>query len=216
MQIFRKIISIVSLVALMVAMQATTLAQQAGQTQPAPAAAATPAAPASAPSSPAEASPAAPAAASPSKAVLKEGTEVSLKLVQNLSSKTARVGDPVDMTLDQDLLVGQTVVVKKGAKALATITNAKKAGMMGRGGELNLHLEYLLAEGGKVRLRGVQGHQGDDKTGATVGLVIAFGVLGFMKHGKQAEVKEGTALKAYVDQDIELAALPPSTEATAK
>ena len=172
MQIFRKIISIVSLVALVVAMQATTLAQQAGQTQPAPAAAATPAAPASAPTSPAEASPAAPAAASPSKAVLKEGTEVSLKLMQSLSSKTATVGDPVDMTLDQDLLVGQTVVVKKGAKALATITNAKKAGMMGRGGELNLHLEYLLAEGGKVRLRGVQGRQGDDKTGATVGTII--------------------------------------------
>jgi hypothetical protein len=36
------------------------------------------------------------------KVTLKEGTEVNLKLAQTLSSKTAAVGDSVEMLLDQD------------------------------------------------------------------------------------------------------------------
>ncbi|HZI55256.1 MAG TPA: hypothetical protein VFF39_00705 [Verrucomicrobiae bacterium] len=66
----------------------------------------------------------------------------------------------------------------------------------------------------KVKLRGAQGKNGDSKTGATVGLVIAFGVLGFMKHGKQAEVKEGTPVKAYVDEDVQVASLGPAPAAS--
>ena len=115
------------------------------------------------------------------------------------------VGDTVELALDEDLTVGQTVVAKKGAKAVGTISNSKKAGMAGRGGELSLHVEYLKIGDSRVKLRGAQGKEGDNKTGATVGLVLAFGVLGFMKHGKQAEVKEGTPVKAYLDQDFEFA-----------
>ena len=84
--------------------------------------------------------------------------------------------------------------------------------MAGKGGELNLRLEYLKAGDTKVKLRGAQGKNGDSKTGATVGLVLAFGVLGFMKHGKQAEVKEGTPVKAYVDEDVQIASLGPASE----
>ena len=41
-----------------------------------------------------------------------------------------------------------------------------------------------------------------------IGLTLAFGMVGFLKHGKQAEIKEGTPLKAYVDQDTELVMEP--------
>jgi hypothetical protein len=33
----------------------------------------------------------------------------------------------------------------------------------------------------------------------------------FMKHGKQAEVKEGTPVKAFIDQDVEVAVLGPAS-----
>lgn len=140
----------------------------------------------------------------PAKAVLKEGTEVDLKFAQSLSSKKAAVGDQVQLVLDHDVSAGALVLVKKGAAAVGTVTNAKKAGMAGRGGELAVRVDYLRAGDFRVPLRGMQGRQGADKDGAVVGMVIAFGVLGFMKHGKQAEVKEGTPLKAYVDKDTEL------------
>jgi len=78
---------------------------------------------------------------------LQEGSDVHLKFAQDVSSKTAADDDPVALVLDQDLKVGDAVVVKAGAKAVGTITHAKKAGMLGKAGELNMRLEYLLAGG---------------------------------------------------------------------
>ncbi len=134
--------------------------------------------------------------------VLKEGTDVKLKFAQDLSSKTAADDDPVTFVLDEDLKVGDVSVVKAGAKALGTITHAKKAGMMGKGGELNLRLEYLVAGDSRMRLRGTKGKEGEGKVGATVALTVLFGPIGLIKHGKNVEVKQGTPLLAYVDQDF--------------
>ena len=215
----RNALSVLCVLILAIASSPAAFAQQTSAA-PSPAVSSTTPAGPSAPATTPSDNTAQPAAA-PVKVTLKEGTEVNLKFAQTLSSKTAVIGDPVELVLDEDLLVGSAVAARKGSRAVATITNAKKAGMMGRGGDLSLHLEYLKAGDTRVKLRGVQGRQGDDKTGATVGLVIAFGVIGFMKHGKQAEVKEGTPIKAFVDQDVELApagaaaaAPTPATEKT--
>lgn len=157
-------------------------------------------------STPPVAAPAPAAAIIPTRLTLKEGTPVKLVLAKNLSSKTCATGDPVDFTVAEDLKVGDRVVVRKGAQALGTIAHAKKAGSFGKGGELTLRLEYLKAGDARVRLRGAQGHEGEGKQGAVVALTVAFGVVGFLKHGKQAEVKAGAPVDAVVDQDTELAA----------
>ena len=142
------------------------------------------------------------AAAAPAKLILKEGTDVKLKFAQDLSSKTATDDDPVNLVLDEDLKVGDVTVAKAGAKAVGTVTHAKKAGMMGKGGELNLRLEYLLVGDTRMRLRGTKGKEGEGKVGAAVALTVLFGPIGLIKHGKNVEVKQGTPLLAYVDQDF--------------
>ena len=159
MQLLRKILAIVSMFSL-VAVYAPAMAAQ--QATPATSDTSTPAPAAS------QTTPATPA--EPAKLKLKEGTDVNLKLAQALSSKTAAAGDSVELLLDQDLIVDNAVVAKKGSRAVATVSNAKKAGMAGKGGELNLRLEYLKAGDTRVKLRGVQAKNGDSKTGATVGL----------------------------------------------
>ena len=138
----------------------------------------------------------------PAKITLKEGTDVKLKFAQDLSSKTATDDDPVNLVLDEDLKVGDVTVAKAGAKALGTITHAKKAGMMGKGGELNLRLEYLIVGDSRMRLRGTKGKEGEGKVGAAVALTVLFGPIGLIKHGKNVEIKQGTPLSAYVDQDF--------------
>jgi hypothetical protein len=150
--------------------------------------------------------------ASADKVVLKEGSDVKLKFAQDLSSKTASEGDPVTFVLAEDLTVGKVLVAKTGDKAVGTVTNVKKAGMMGKGGELNVRLEYLKASDTKIRLRGSKGKTGDDKTGQTVALTVLFGPIGLIKHGKDIVVKEGTPLAAYVDDDVALPALGSGTE----
>ena len=151
--------------------------------------------------------PQAPAAEPPAKLILKEGTDVKLKFAQDLSSKTATDDDPVNLVLDEDLRVGDVTVAKAGSKAVGTVTHAKKAGMMGKGGELNMRLEYLVAGDSRMRLRGTKGKEGEGKVGAAVALTVLFGPIGLIKHGKNVEVKQGTPLLAYVDQDF---TLPPA------
>ena len=110
------------------------------------------------------------------------------------------------MILDEDIKVGDVVVAKAGAKAVGTITNAKKAGMMGKAGELNMRLEHLTVSDEHVKLRGSKGREGEGKEGTAVALTVLFGPIGLIKHGKNVEVKAGTPLMAYVDDDI---SLPP-------
>ncbi|MGC2887556.1 MAG: hypothetical protein WB627_00700 [Candidatus Acidiferrum sp.] len=131
-------------------------------------------------------------AAPPEKLVLKEGADVNLKFAQDLSSKTAADDDPVSLVLDQDIKIGGVVVVKAGARAVGTITHAKKAGMMGKAGELNMRLEYLVTDTGRLRLRGTKGKEGEGKTGTAVALTVLFGPIGLIKHGKNVEIKEGS------------------------
>jgi hypothetical protein len=144
------------------------------------------------------------ASAAPGKVVLKEGAEVKLKFSDDVSSKTAAEGDPVNLTLDEDIKVGDVIVAKAGCKAVGTITNAKKAGMMGKGGELNMRLEHLNVGDDRVKLRGSKGKEGEGKEGTAVALTVLFGPLGLMKHGKNVEVKAGTPLTAYVDDNVSL------------
>ena len=139
--------------------------------------------------------------------LIREGTEVQLKFAADLSSKTAVENDPVEFVLDDDVKVGQSVVVAKGAHATAIVSHAHRAGMMGKGGELNIQLQYLAVPDNHVRLRGTKGREGDSKVGATVALTVLFGPIGLIKHGKEVQIPAGTPLTAYVEQDIWL---PPA------
>jgi hypothetical protein len=140
----------------------------------------------------------------PEKLVLREGSDVNLKFAQDLSSKTATDDDPVNLVLDQDLKIGNTVIAKAGAKAVGTITHAKKAGMMGKAGELNMRLQYLIVGDTRLKLRGTKGKEGQGKEGTAVALTVLFGPIGLIKHGKNVDIKEGTPLLAYTDENFEL------------
>ena len=130
------------------------------------------------------------------KITLKEGTDVSLKFAQDLSSKTAAEDDPVNLVLAEDLKISDMVIAKAGAKAVGIITHAKKAGMMGKAGELNMRLQYLLVGDTRVKLRGTKGKEGPGKEGTAVALTVLFGPIGLIKHGKNVDIKEGTPLQA--------------------
>jgi hypothetical protein len=139
--------------------------------------------------------------------LLKEGTEIKLKLRDTITSKTAVEGDLVNLILDQDLKVGEMTIARAGSVAVATVSHAGKAGMLGRPGDLGLRLEYLRANDSSVRLRGTKGKQGKGKEGTAVALTVLFGPIGLIKHGRNADFEEATPLVAYVDQDTELRGL---------
>jgi len=143
----------------------------------------------------------------PSEILLAEGTDVPLVFDEDISSKTAAEGDEVTFVLAEDIKLGDIVVVKAGAKAQGEVTNAKKAGMMGKAGELNVRLNYLRDGSFKIKIRGTKGKEGESGTTGAIVLTVLFGPIGLIKHGKDIDIKKGSALKAYVSDDIKL---PPA------
>jgi hypothetical protein len=100
--------------------------------------------------------------------------------------------------------MGDVIIAKAGAIAVGTITHAKKAGMMGKAGELNMRLQYLMVGDTRLRLRGTKGKEGEGKEGAAVALTVLFGPIGLIKHGKNVDIKAGTPLLAYTDENFDL------------
>jgi len=136
---------------------------------------------------------------------LGEGTEVRLRMLDGLSSATAVQGQRFNLELDDDVRVDGVVVIPRGAKAVGTVVSARKRGFMGKAGELNIMVDYLLVNDERVRLRASSGQEGDGRVGATVALTVLFGPLGLLKRGKDIEVNPGLVIPAYIDQTTEIA-----------
>jgi hypothetical protein len=135
-----------------------------------------------------------------------DGMEFTVVTVDEISSKTAAEGDPLTFKVAQDVKVDGQVVIAKDSLVKGSVAQAKKAGMMGRGGTLGIRVESAMTiDNQKIKLRSTKGKEGDDKTGTTVALVVLFGPLGFLKKGKQAVIKPGTEIKVYVDEEKKVA-----------
>ncbi len=134
-----------------------------------------------------------PAAAPVQKLVLKEGADVQLKFAQDVTSKTATEGDTVNLVLDQDLKVGGCRRSESRRKSRWHDFSFEKS--------RNDGTEYLLLDDGRLKLRGSKGREGEGKEGAAVALTVLFGPIGLIKHGKNVEIKQGTPLAVYTDEN---------------
>ncbi len=134
--------------------------------------------------------------------VMPDGAEFMVVTVDEITSKTAAEGDPLTFKVAQDVKIDGEVVIAKDSIVKGVVAQAKKAGMMGRGGTLGIRVESATTvDNQRLKLRSTKGKEGDDKTGTTVALVVLFGPLGFLKKGKNAVIKPGTEIKVYVDEE---------------
>ncbi|WP_208866899.1 hypothetical protein [Caulobacter radicis] len=136
--------------------------------------------------------------------VAPEGTELAIQVEDGLSSETAKTGDRFTISLAEAVTLPDGTVLPAGLKGAGEVTHAKKKGMMGKPGELNIRLEYLRAGPAKIKLRGQKGAEGDARYGTTVTLTVLFGPLGLIKHGKDVEIKAGQRVPAYIDADASI------------
>jgi len=134
--------------------------------------------------------------------VIPDGFEFNVVTIDEITSKTATEGDPLTFKVAEDVKINGQVVIAKDSLVKGTVAQAKKAGMMGRGGTLGIRVESATTiDNQKLKLRSTKGKEGDDKTGTTVALVVLFGPLGFLKKGKNAVIKPGTPIKVYTDEE---------------
>lgn len=141
-------------------------------------------------------------AAPQTQVTIPDGTELSVVTTEEISSKTAAEGDPVNFKVDEDLVINGHVVIAKGTMAKGVISNASKSGRMGKGGKLSIRVESTTTvDEQKIRLRAAKGKEGDDKTGSVIALSLLVSPLFLLKKGKDAKVKEGTKIKVYTDEE---------------
>jgi len=134
--------------------------------------------------------------------VLRDGTEVKLKLTKPISSADARVGDRVELEASEDIVVDGVVLIKKGAPAVGQVTEAQSRKSFGRRGKLNFTIDYVkTVDGQNVRLRSTREAKGADSYGAAGVVTILAGPFGALVKGKDVELGAGTEFTIFIDGD---------------
>lgn len=148
----------------------------------------------------------------PGPKVLQNGTAVKMRLTENLTSATAKVGQQVSFeVLDEVDLLGVPVIAK-GAQALATVTTAETKKSMGRGGKLDVNIDSVrLLDGENAALSATQNAKGGGHTGAMTAGIVGTAIVFFPAaplllfiHGKDITIPKGTEVTAFIAGDMKL------------
>ena len=140
-------------------------------------------------------------------AVLRTGTEIPLRLAEELTTqgKKLRVGNRFRLETSEAVIVQGVTVIPVGSPAAGEITDVRNKGMWGKSGHLTARLLYVTANGRQVRLSGGF----DDKgTAGGIGAVAVSAMLfppaGFFMTGTSAKIPMGTIVKGFIDEDVQL------------
>ncbi len=153
-----------------------------------------------------------PPAGPPPPHTLLDGTPVTLRISQTISSADAKVGQEVPFEVMEDLQVDGVTVLPKGSTAIGTVTEAEPKRRMGRGGKLNININYArLVDQEKVALRAAKDTNGGGHVGAMTGAIVATSIVFFpaaplflLMHGKDISIPQGTEITSFVDGDMHL------------
>lgn len=146
-------------------------------------------------------------AARASNAVLPAGTEVQLRMAQELTTKGdgLQENDTFVMTVAQDVYHDGYIVIPRGSRATGRVTFLTSKGMFGKSGKMDIEMEYVEVAGRSIKLDGTYRQEGEGNTLATVGGVVLVGVFGGFITGKSARIPQGRELTAIIEEPVELA-----------
>ena len=148
------------------------------------------------------------------KAAVAKDTLIKIKMMQELNSKTARAGDKVSFQAEDNLYVGNTLVIPKGAIGYGVIEKVDQAQNFGRDAKIKVDFQRLLGMDGtsvnvylgELAKKATQSEA--TAAGATVAGLVLFGPIGIVSgafvHGKELTIPVGTTLYVQVKDDVEI------------
>ena len=148
------------------------------------------------------------AAPSSANAILRTGTEVPLRLVEELTTKgkKLKVGQRFRLETSDPVIVQGVTVIPAGSPAVGEITDVRNKGMWGKSGKLNARLLFVSVNGRQIRLSGAFDDKGTaGGIGAVAVSAVVFLPAGFFMTGTSAKVPMGAIVKGFVDEDVPLA-----------
>jgi hypothetical protein len=133
---------------------------------------------------------------------LVEGTPLNVATAQEISSKTANAGDPVDFKVEEDVSVNGHVLIARGTLAKGSVINAEPSGHMGKSGKLGIAIASTkTVDGQPIKLRAAKGQEGKDKTSSTLALSMLVSEFFLLKKGTEAKIAQGTHITVYVAEE---------------
>jgi hypothetical protein len=143
--------------------------------------------------------------------VLRAGTEVPLRMEQSLDSndKTVREGNQIRMSVASDVRLGNLVVIPAGSPATGEVTDVRHKGMWGKSGRIVGRVLNVRVGDRLIRLTGSFDDKGVTGTAGVVGAVVLLPIAGFFMTGTSAKIPAGGGVKAFLDEDLTIAAPQP-------
>lgn len=137
--------------------------------------------------------------------VLKAGTMIPMELVSTITSKTARNGQMVDFRVMSDVKVDGKTVIPAGSIAQGQIVRAKKSGLLGSEGELEISVKSVKAvDGTNIYLSSNNiSDEGSNKVALSIVLTLCC-LFGFLIKGGKAEIPAGTQVQGMVASNTEI------------
>jgi hypothetical protein len=137
--------------------------------------------------------------------ILQEGTEIEIKLIEELNSQNARVGDPVRLRVNENIYINNDLVIREGTKVKASVTVAEKRGMLGKAGKIDFSLNSVSSINNReIPLRAVKNTEGKNRQVGVIAGTLLLSPLFLLMKGKDASIEAGKIFTAFVDDDIQL------------
>ncbi len=139
-------------------------------------------------------------------AYLSANTEIRLRMNQDVSTRgdSWNEGDTFNLTVSNDVMLGDYVVIPEGSKGVGRITWLTSRGMFGKSGKMDIELEYVEVGGRQIPINGTYRQEGEGNTLATVGGVVLAGVFGGFITGRSAVIPADRELAATTENNLEL------------
>lgn len=145
------------------------------------------------------------AAVIPGNAFIAKGTVLNFELMTEISSKTSKAGDSVQIKLLKDLSIDNTILIPKDTLLTGTLKKAQASKLAGQGAVIRILLDnYTLPNGITVILNKEEiKFKGDRSyTGLASNILLPFSGIFFK--GKQVNCPAGMNFEYTVKNDIDL------------
>jgi len=150
--------------------------------------------------------------------VIPAGTLVSIRFLNNLSSKESVSGETFNYQVGENVFIDNKLVISANSAGLGEITSAKKARILAQPGKLELTFKSIMSLGG-TPIELIMGERAEEENkrlyiavGAGIlGLIILSNpiglAVGILIPGKDVKIDEGTEMFLQVKEDTTVIAL---------
>lgn len=127
------------------------------------------------------------------------GTEVIVKTIETMSSKTAKTGDKFAVLVAKDVIVDQQVVIAAGTRGTGTVIFGRQKRSGGVSGALDLRIDSVDTANGPLKLKSSDTNRGADRRNAGTAASLAFGMIGFLSvQGEELTLNAGSEIRTVV------------------